>query len=228
LRISQKTIRVIRDDLPQCERRETMDRSKAGKSRVYTILALVTGLIAGGLIVYFTVHAATPAAPIVVSTPIPTPTPQPTSLPALVRVHVSGAVRLPDVYELPPGSIVKHAVEAAGGPTDDAALDCINMAVELQDQQQIHVPREGESNPPPPLSGGEDGGGVGGGGPININTATAAQLQELPGVGPSTATKIVAYREANGPFAKIEDIMDVPTIGEAKFEGIKDLITVGP
>ena len=69
---------------------------------------------------------------------------------------------------------------------------------------------------------------AGAGGPININTATAAQLQELPGVGPSTATKIVAYREANGPFVKIEDIMDVPTIGEAKFEGIRDLITVGP
>ena len=205
-----------------------MDRSKAGKSRAYTLLALVTGLIAGGLIVYFSVRTAAPAAPIVVSTPVPTPTPQPTPLPAAVRVHVSGAVRLPDVYELPPGSIVKHAIEAAGGPAEDAALDGINMAVELQDQQQVHVPREGESNPPPPLSGGEDGGGAGGGLPININTATATQLQELPGVGPSTATKIVAYREANGPFGKIEDIMDVPTIGEAKFEGIKDLITVGP
>jgi competence protein ComEA len=203
-----------------------MDRGKAGKSRAYTLLALVTGLIAGGLIVYFSVRTATPAAPIVVSTPVPTPTPQPTSLPAPVRVHVSGAVRQPDVYELSPGSIVKHAIEAAGGPTDDAALDSINMAVELQDQQQVHVPREGEANPPPPISGGEDGGGAGDG-PININTATATQLQELPGVGPSTATKIVAYREANGPFGKIEDIMDVPTIGEAKFEGIRDLITVG-
>jgi competence protein ComEA len=205
-----------------------MDRSKAGKSRAYTILALVIGLIAGGLIVYFSVRTTAPAAPIVVSTPVPTPTPQPTPLPAPVRVHVSGAVRQPDVYELPAGSIVKHAIEAAGGPTDDAALDCINLAVELQDQQQVHVPRVGESNPPPPLSGGADAGGTGAGGLVDINTATAAELEELPGVGPSTARKIVDYREANGPFAAIEDIMDVPTIGEAKFEGIKDLITVGP
>jgi competence protein ComEA len=205
-----------------------MDQSKAGKQRVYVILALVTGLVAGGLIVYFTVRTAAPATPIVVSTPVPPPTPYPSATPAPVRVHVSGAVRQPDVYELPPGSIVKHAIEAAGGPADDAALDCINLAVELQDQQQVHVPREGESNPPPPLSGGDAEGGSAAGGPVNINTATATELQALPGIGPSTAQKIVDHREANGPFEKIEDIMDVPTIGEAKFGGIKDLITVGP
>jgi competence protein ComEA len=78
------------------------------------------------------------------------------------------------------------------------------------------------------LSSGEVEGGAGAGGPIDINAATAAQLQELPGIGPSTAQKIVDYREANGPFVALEDIMDVPSIGEAKFEGIKDLITVGP
>jgi competence protein ComEA len=65
-------------------------------------------------------------------------------------------------------------------------------------------------------------------GPVNINTATAAELETLPGIGPSTAQKIIDYREANGPFETVEDIMDVPTIGEAKFEGIRDLITVGP
>jgi competence protein ComEA len=194
------------------------------KSRVYLILTLVVGLIAGGAIVYFTMRATAPGTPIVVSTPLPTPTPFPSSTPAPIRVHVSGAVRHPDVYELPPGSIVKDAIEVAGGPASDADLDGVNLAVELRDQQQVYVPRQGEVAPMAPAVGG----GGAPAGPVNINTATATELETLPGVGPKTAEAIVEYREANGPFGSIEDIMNVPGIGEGTFEKIRDGITVGP
>ena len=203
-----------------------MEQRSTGRTRVYIIFCSVVALIVGSVIGRFT--WSQPNAPIVVSTPAPTPTPLPTHTPAPIRVHVSGAVRQPDVYELPVGSIVKDAIGAAGGPTDDADLDCINLAVELRDQQQVHVPRQGKGSTPPPVSGGALEGGGAPGTPIDINKATAAELETLPGIGPSTAQKIVAYREANGPFQTVEDIKNVPGIGEGKFEGIKDLITVGP
>ncbi|MBN1978951.1 MAG: helix-hairpin-helix domain-containing protein [Anaerolineae bacterium] len=191
-------------------------------SRVYLILTLVVGLIAGGAIVYFTMRAAVPSTPIFVSTPLPTPTPFPSPTPAPIRVHVSGAVRQPDVYELPPGSIVKDAIETAGGPASDADLDGVNLAVELRDQQQVYVPRQGEVAPMAPAVGGGASAG-----PVNINTATAAELEALSGVGPKTAGAIVEYREVNGPFKSIEDIMNVPGIGEGTFEKIKGEITIG-
>jgi competence protein ComEA len=199
-----------------------LNQNAAGRTRAYFVLCCVASLITGGVIGRFT--QVQPATSIVISTPFPDPTLPPAPTPAPIRVHVSGAVRQPDVYELPAGSIVKDAVEAAGGPIDNADLDGVNLAVELRDQQQVYVPRQGETVPMSPALVG--GGAVSG--PVNINTATAAELDTLPGIGPSTAQKIVDYREANGSFQTIEDIMDVPTIGEAKFEGIKDLITVGP
>lgn len=200
-----------------------MKQGPTAKSSVYLILTLVVGLIAGGAIVYFTMRATAPNTPIIVSTPLPTPTPFPSSTPAPIRVHVSGAVRQPDVYELPPGSIVKDAIEAAGGPASDADLDGVNLAVELRDQQQVYVPRQGEVAPMAPAVGG----GGAPAGPVNINTATAAELEALSGVGPKTAEAIVEYREANGPFESIEDIVNVPGIGEGTFEKIRDKITVG-
>jgi competence protein ComEA len=201
-----------------------MNQGTTARCRAYVIICSVISFIAGGVIVYFTTHAAAPSTPIIVSTPLPTPTsnPMPTLTP--IRVHITGAVVQPDVYELPPGSIVQEAIEAAGGPTSDADLSCINLALELQDHQQVYVPRQGEVDPPPPVSGGESGGG----GLININTATAAELETLPRIGPSTAQKIIDYREANGPFETIEEIQEVPSIGPATYEGLKDLITVGP
>jgi competence protein ComEA len=194
--------------------------------RGHVVLGTVLGLIVGGLGGYFSPHQQ-PSAPIVVSTPAPTPTSIPTPTPAPIRVHVSGAVQQPAVYELAPCSIVQDAVNAAGGPASDADLDCINLALELQDQQQVYVPRQGEKAPPPPVSGGESGGEGTGGALVNINTATAAELETLPRIGPATAQRILEYREANGPFEAVEDIQDVPGIGPATFEGLKDLITVG-
>ena len=191
------------------------------------ILCSVLSLVVGGVVGYFTPRPQA-SSPIVVSAPVPTPTLFSTPTLALVRIHVSGAVRQPAVYKLPPGSIVQDAVDAAGGPASDADLERINLAVELRDQQQVYVPRKGEAAPPPPVSGSEPGSA----GPtealINVNTATAAELEALPRIGPTMAQRIIEYREANGPFVAIEDIQNVPGIGPATFEGLKDLITVGP
>jgi competence protein ComEA len=198
-----------------------LNQNPAGRTRAYIILCSVISLAVGGAIGHFT--RLQPDTPIVISTPRPDPTSLPGPTPAPIRVHVSGAVRQPDVYELPAGCIVKDAVETAGGPTDNADLDGVNLAVELRDQQQVYVPRQGETVPMAPSSAG--GGDVSG--PVNINIATAAELESLPGIGPKTAEAIVKYREANGPFQTIEDIMDVPGIAEGTFEKIKDRITVG-
>jgi len=190
------------------------------RQRGLTILCSVLSLIVGVVIGYFGMRSPK-GTPISVSTPLPTSTPSPTPTPAPIRVYVSGAVQRPAVYELSPGSIVRDAIEAAGGPTSEADLDRVNLALEVRDQQQVYVPRQGEANPLPSVSGGEAGEER-----VNINTATAAELETLPRVGPATAQRILEYREANGPFERIEDIQNVPGIGPATFEGMKDLITV--
>jgi competence protein ComEA len=135
-------------------------------------------------------------------------------------VYISGAVQQPDVYLLPPDSIVKDALVAAGGPADDADLDRINLARSVTDGQHVYVPRVGEkdlpiepSSDPSPSSD-----------KVNINTAESAELETLPGIGPSLAQRICDYRQAHGPFAQIEEIMDVSGIGAATFEKIQDLI----
>jgi competence protein ComEA len=180
----------------------------------------------------------------VTATPVPTLAPSPTPTPAPVRVYVSGAVANSDVYFLPAGSIIKDAITAAGGFAADADPERINQALELQDQQQIHVPRQGDDNPPPAVQGGvslaelssQQGGGnsrapassgtAGGGGLININTATLEQLDSLPGIGPAIAQRIIDYREKMGGFKAAEEITEVSGIGEATLAKIKDLITV--
>jgi len=195
-------------------------------SRSLLVFCSVLSLIVGALIGYFTPHPR--GRPITVTTPEPTPTPTPTPTPAPLRVYVSGAVQSPDVYLLPPGSLVRDAIRAAGGPAPEADLDRINLARELSDQQQVYVPRKGEENPVPTLSEGVPTRTESTAPRININTATVEELQQLPRVGPSLAQRIVAYREMYGPFKTPEDLMQVSGIGEAIFAAIRDYITVGP
>jgi competence protein ComEA len=151
-----------------------------------------------------------------------------------MRVYISGAVAAPAVYPLPPGSIIDDLVRAAGGFSAEADPAAVNLAQPLADGMQVHVPVRAEALPtPPPVSAPAAGVRSGGvtvdlTGLVDINTATAAQLEALPGVGPATAADIIAYRETNGPFATIEAIMDVPGIGEGKFAEMKALIRVGP
>jgi competence protein ComEA len=143
--------------------------------------------------------------------------------PPPLRVYITGEVRTPDVYSLPPGSIVQDLVIAAGGTRPGADLEAVNMALPLSDGMHVHIPAEGESSAIPPVT---SGGGAAGG-LVNINTATAEELKLLPGIGDVTAAAIIGYRQANGPFDSIEAIMDVPGIGEGKFEQIRLLITTG-
>jgi len=149
--------------------------------------------------------------------------PPPTSTPAPIRVYVSGAINLPDVYSLPAGSIARDAITAAGGPLPDADLNRVNLAQSLSDGQQIYVPRVGEAAVIEPGAGAAASVPAG---PININTATQAQLESLPHIGPAIAARIIQYRDEHGPFARIEDIQNVPGIGPATFADIQALITI--
>ena len=175
-------------------------------------------------------------APIVIVPPEPTTPPEPTATPGPMRVYVNGAVAAPDVYELPPGSLVADALEAAGGWTAEANTAVVNLAQSLTDGAQVYVPSQDEEAAVPAvvvesrttsLDVLEDTGATSSGGLVNINTATAEELDALPGIGPSTAQKILDYRDENGRFNSIEEIMNVSGIGEAKFNSVKDLITVG-
>ena len=152
-----------------------------------------------------------------------------TATAAPLRVYVTGAVAHPDVYQLPPGSIVKDAIQAAGGASGEADLNRVNLAQELRDQQQVVVPRVGETPVPPPA--GSEPPSRSGEAPlavkVNINTAAADELDTLPEIGAEMARRIVAYRAANGPFKSIEDIQRVTGIGDATYQKLKDRITVG-
>lgn len=150
--------------------------------------------------------------------------------PAVLLVHVDGAVEAPGVYELEEGSRVNDAVLAAGGLLDEADTTSLNLAAPLADGQKVHVPVPGEASVA--AGEGQPAAGQGGSGsdleraPVNINTADVATLDELPGVGEATALAIVEDREANGPFTSPEDLMRVSGIGEKKFAKLEAMICV--
>jgi competence protein ComEA len=140
-----------------------------------------------------------------------------------VAVHVAGHVRHPGLIRLPAGSRVQDAIRAAGGATSGADLDAVNLARKLTDGEQVRIP--GPGDPPPPLP--PDAGAVPGTptAPLDLNTATVDQLDTLPGVGEVTAGRIVAYRSAH-PFTTVDELLEVPGIGQRRFEQLKDLVTV--
>lgn len=148
-----------------------------------------------------------------------------------IFVHVCGEVAAPGVYEMKEGSRIYQAVEMAGGLTENAAGDFLNMAGKLEDGMKVQIPdREEavqwsrEAAAYPGISAGADGGAVTS--KINLNTAVKEQLMTLKGIGEARAEAIIAYRQEYGPFARIEDIMEVPGIKEAAFQKIKEDITV--
>lgn len=147
-----------------------------------------------------------------------------------VFVHVTGEVAFPGIYELPSGSRVSEAIEAAGGLTEKADDTSINLARSLTDGEQIIVATHQEGAPQTSASQGNTGQGNAavrsGTGKININTASTDELMELDGVGEATAEKIIAYRQEHGSFSTIEEIKEVSGIGDKKFEAMKDSITV--
>ena len=188
----------------------------------------------------------------------------------LIYVHVTGAVRNPNVYRLAPGSRVIHAIKAAGGAKNDADLDALNLAERMSDGDKLYVPSKGrakrvvkdrpaleravvnerhaiENIYPLPIitharqlnvaperetrspgnSASEKKKMSGGEARIDINTATKEELERLPGVGPATAAKIIAYRQQSGGFKKPEDLMEVGGIGEKRMSKLAPYITIG-
>ena len=146
--------------------------------------------------------------------------------PVPVVVHVAGAVVTPGVYVLDDHSRVTDAVIAAGGFTADADPDQLNLAALLMDGAQVRVPAEGEVLVPLPSLGGGGGAAAGTAGPIDLNRATADELDTLPGVGPSTAAAIIAFRDDNGPFTSVDGLLDVPGIGPAKLAALADSVII--
>jgi competence protein ComEA len=157
------------------------------------------------------------------STPRSTDTP---SVPSTVVVYISGAVGAPDVYELPIDARVKDLVLAAGGLTADADLEQVNLAERLKDSAHVHVPRRGESSAADPAAATTSDAAQNG--LLDLNTASASDLDSLPGIGQSFADRIIEYRTTNGPFASVEDLQKVKGIGAALFAKIAPLVSVGP
>jgi competence protein ComEA len=148
----------------------------------------------------------------------------------VVVVDVAGAVVAPGVYELEAGARAHDAIETAGGLTPDAEVDALNLAAPLRDGDRLYVPHRGVPVPTVVLPTGGNSPPVGSSappaGPVDLNRATAGELDVLPGIGPATAAAIVAYRETVGPFASIDDLLKVQGIGPAKLDAIRVLVSV--
>ena len=190
------------------------------KTVLYILVGILLGLLlAGGV----WLAARAPQGESVELRPAPTPEP--------IQVHVAGAVVRPGLYDLPEDSRVMDAVEAAGGFVAEADKNGINLAARVEDAERLDLPYVAGFIPdeeqgfvvvsegtPSPLAGEEL---------VDINNASIEELDKLPGIGPTTAQKIIDYRELFGPFGRIEDILNVSGIGAATFEDIGGLITVG-
>jgi competence protein ComEA len=179
-------------------------------------LALVIGAVAVVLLAGRLLRSAPPRG---TTPPILTGTAPVARAPArLLVVDVAGDVRQPGLYRLPQGSRIQNAITQAGGPTRHADLDLVNLAAPLADGEQVLVPGRGAagaatpSGTPSPTS------------PLDLNSATAEQLDELPGIGPVTAQKIVDYRQAHGPFASIDDLASISGMGPAHIANLKGLV----
>lgn len=201
-------------------------------SRGYVVPLLGAAALLGG---YRLVERWPRPEPVAIIAPATaTPAPLVTPSPPPLTVHIVGAVEEPGVYALPSGSRLDDLVRLAGGLSEDADVERVNLADYLRDAQQVHIPRRGSTPPPAPtpLGGAPEGvraapGGVAiSGGLINLNTASQAELETLPGIGPAYAQNIIAYREAHGPFQRLEDLLEVSGIGPTRYAQLKDLVTI--
>lgn len=220
------------------------------RHRAVVAVTLLYTLGLGGYVLYdqwpqpepieIVLPAALPTATVASAVAEASAEPSPTATPGPLHVHVVGAVQKPGVYVVAPGSRLIDAIEAAGGLTAAADQVGINLADCVFDGQQVHVPARGMALPPSPTpmprpspravapTRVDANAGVGEThiGLVNINTATAAELDALPGIGPAYAERIIAYREANGPFIRPDQIQDVKGIGPVCYERIRNMITV--
>lgn len=212
------------DPVPPTTWRDRLDLIATGPGLSPGQLATAgAGLVVVALLAWFLLRQP-PGPPAEASmTPVGAAATTSTTEPPTVVAHAAGAVRAPGIYELPAGARVADLLAAAGGAMPDADLNRVNLAAPVADGSQVYVPRPGE--PAPAVSGG--GAGVQtSSGPLDLNTATLEQLEELPGVGPATAQAILDEREQRGRFGSVEELLDVRGIGPAKLDQIRDLVTV--
>jgi len=176
---------------------------------------LLAGVVFAALVVvlgvrHFAGHSAAPA-----SSFAPIRAPAPAHLGARrIVVDVAGAVRRPGLYRLPPGARIADALALAGGATRKADVTLVNLAAPLADGEQVVVPVRGAAT----ASGGSPTA------PLDLNSASAEQLDALPGIGPATAAKIVAFRQEHGPFRTVNDLDAVPGIGPSRIDQLKGLV----
>jgi competence protein ComEA len=198
------------------------------KNVLYVLLGVLAGFVLAGVLVFV---SRAPAGEPIILQPAPTKAP--------LAVHVVGAVPRPGLYELAEGSRVQDAIDAAGGLLAEANTDTLNLAKLLEDGQQLVVPYadgravttagetldlpSAETELPPealPVATEDPNLEL-----LNLNIATLEELEALPGIGPTLAQRIIDYRDQNGFFA-VEDLLNVPGIGQSTFDQIKDLVTV--
>jgi competence protein ComEA len=205
----------------------------AGRQRVAIALLALAALVGGGFVwARATPRPAgattgqEPVAPSDQTLPRAAPDTSATAAPSgEVAVHVAGRVRRPGLVRLPAGSRVQDAIRAAGGATSGADLNAINLARKLADGEQVRVPAPGDPAPPPDPAVTPGGAGATPSAPLDLNTATPEQLDTLPGVGEVTASRIITYRSAH-PFTTVDELLEVPGIGQRRFDQLKDLVTV--
>jgi competence protein ComEA len=194
------------------------------------VIAVVAGVIwyrvgvSGGDTTIPATAVRTPAPTVAVGVPSVTTTTSPSRL----VVHVAGDVTHPGVVELPLGSRVIDAIEAAGGGRLDADLDRLNLAAKVVDGERVLVQKVGDPTAPTDPSGNTSAvpGAEGTTGLVNLNTATQAQLEALPGIGPAFATAIISEREKRGGFKSVNELREVRGIGEKRFADLRTRVTV--
>jgi competence protein ComEA len=187
--------------------------------REMVALSLVGLAIAGGAGLWYVRSLPRPIETVELTRPVagPSPTPQ------MLFVHVAGWVHTPGVYELQTGARVIDAIDSAGGPREGADLNALNLAALVVDAQQVLVPRRAATPAGPGAQLTAPGGE---GQKVNLNLATAEDLETLPGIGEVLAQRIIDHRESNGPFTSVDELLDVSGIGEARLEDIRDQVTV--
>ncbi|MFG2086719.1 MULTISPECIES: helix-hairpin-helix domain-containing protein [unclassified Spirillospora] len=215
------------DTPPAARLRATPERSNV---RILVLVGVVAALVAAGYLWLSRPRPHEPAAPAADATltgPRPAMSASPVTASPSVVVHVLGKVEHPGVITLPSGSRVAEAIKAAGGVREGAKTGPLNLARKVVDGEQIPVgvprPTPAPGAPPQP---GASGASAAPGGPLNLNTATPDQLDDLPGVGPVLAGRIVDYRTRQGGFRSIEQLRDVSGIGARRYADLKPLVCV--
>ena len=200
------------------------------------LVMCIVAAAAGGLALLFMDSGSTGGVTITLDETAPENTlaAETTAAQTTIKVYVSGEARRPGVYELPANSRADDALKAAGGPTSDAALDLINLAKKLSDEEHIHIPDgsngtaaggsvSADNRQSAPANGTAN---ISSSGKLNINTATVEELISLPNIGPSRAAAIADYREREGPFSSVDELKSVSGLGEKITDSIREFVEV--